>query len=96
MGKHYGGSIYKETIMNDNTETELNTGNVIPFMYGKEIAESGSWEVDDTVNIPRGEYEDLLEDSAFLDFLEYTVGPDVWENACNAFESWNEEDDDEA
>lgn len=33
--------------------------------------------VDDTVNIPKGEYEDLLEASAFLDALE-AAGVDNW------------------
>lgn len=75
----------------ENTETDLTTGSVVPFMYAGEMAEDG-YEVDDTVNIPRGEYEDLLYDSEFLAFIEEQVGPEVWENAVNMFEDGIEEE----
>lgn len=83
---------------NENTVTDLSTGNVIPFTYlGEEAEQLDLFEVDDTVNIPRGEYEELIEDSVFLFFLEQTVGPEVWDQALKLFDEHiaKMEDDDE-
>lgn len=77
---------------NENTTTDLATGTVVPFMYAGEMAdEDNGYEVDDTVNIPYGEYEELIEDSMFLSYLKETVGPDVWAQAESAYAQWNEE-----
>lgn len=79
-----------------DTETNVNTGNVIPFMYAGEMADTdNNFEIDDTVNIPRGEYEELIEDSVFLGFLRETVGEEVWANAEGAFEKWSLEQEDD-
>jgi len=71
----------------------------VTYLFGKDVHDAMNeaetpYLFDDTVNIPQNEYEDLLEDSAFLEFLEETVGPSVWSSACEAFEKWNEESDD--
>ena len=79
---------------NEDTVTDLTTGTVVPFMYMGEEAEDG-FEIDDTVNIPRGEYEELLYESEFLSFLEDTVGPEVWENAQAMFEAEMDEEEQE-
>lgn len=78
--------------MDNDSETNVNTGEVKNFMYGKEAADQMDlpYEYDDTINIPRNEYDDLLDDSVFLHFLEKTVGPDVWDAAHKAYDEWNE------
>lgn len=57
--------------------------NNVTYMYG---------EIDDTVNIPRDEYESLLEDSAFLESLRQ-AGVDNWDgfdHALEIFDKFNE------
>lgn len=44
--------------------------------------------MDDTVNIPKTEYNDLLEDSAFLGALEQ-AGVDNWDGYDFALEIFN-------
>lgn len=63
----------------DNDNISFTT-DALPFMYGR---------VDDTVNIPRNEYEELLERSAWLEALE-AAGVDNWEGYDNASDIYNE------
>lgn len=66
--------------------------NNVTYMFGKDVAEAQMglpFEVDDTVNIPRGEYEELLEDSLFLSHLE-DVGVDSWEGYGEALQAYND------
>lgn len=80
----------------DDTVTDLTTGSVVPFMYAGEMADSElGYEIDDTVNIPYGEYEELIEDSTFLGFLKNRVGPEVWAQAEHEYEKWNLEQEDD-
>jgi hypothetical protein len=62
--------------------SNMNEDNVT-YMYGEEAANAQAetkpaFEVDDTVNIPRNEYNDLLEDSLWLRSLE-DAGVNSWE-----------------
>lgn len=69
---------------------EDNNDNII-YMYGKEAAEGPV--LDDTVNIPRGEYDELLSDSMFLGAL-VVAGVENWsgyDEAEDLFNKWNEE-----
>lgn len=79
--------------MDDNNVIDLNTGKITPYMYGKEAHDEMSGGlVDDTVNIPRGEYEDLLEDSLWLRMLE-EAGVNEWEGydiALASYDAYNE------
>lgn len=77
-----------ENVMDNGTVVDLKTGDIRSYMYGQEIAE-GSGLVDDTVNIPRGEYEDLLEDSLWLRMLE-DAGVNNWEGYDEAFRLYDE------
>lgn len=81
--------------MDNNTETDLVTGESQPYMYLGEDAEGGLT-INDTVNIPIGEYEELIDDSMFLAFLRETVGEEVWANAEAAYDDYLEEQEDEA
>lgn len=78
----------------DNVMDDSRDDNVI-YMYGKEVHDQLEMDYEmndeDAVTISFEEYEDLIADSAFLFFLEETVGPSVWSSACEAFEKWNEE-----
>lgn len=74
---------------NDNTVTDLKTGETVPFMYAGEMAEEGEGMVDDTVNIPIEEYEELLEDSMFLEALS-RAGVDNWDGYDYAHEIFEE------
>lgn len=78
--------------MDNDSETNVNTGEVKNFMYGKEVADQMDlpYEVDDTVNIPRGEYEELLDDSVFLECLR-RAGVDNWDGWDYALEIYDEE-----
>lgn len=84
-----------------DTVTDLKTGQVSMFMYGNEAAEymeskQNGYVVDDTVNVPRSEYEELLDNDAFLDCL-FRSGVDSWEGFSEAqelFDLENEEDED--
>ena len=60
------------------------------FMYGD--LTDGVSTINDVVSIPRGEYEDLLQDSKFLSALEQ-AGVDVWDGydlAKEIFNAFNE------
>lgn len=79
--------------MDNNTVVDLNTGKITSYMYGEDIAnEMSGGLVDDTVNIPRGEYEELLEDSLWLQMLE-DAGVNEWEGydvALATYDAYNE------
>lgn len=74
-------------------DNENTTDDNVTYLYGKDVHDQMTkpFEVDDTVNIPQGEYQELIEDQEFLVFLQNTVGPEVWQNAQQAFFDWNEE-----
>ena len=69
---------------NDNISYTDQGEQKLPFMYGV---------IDDTVNVPRNEYEDLLERSAFLAALEDS-GVDNWEWYDEAVNTYNERNED--
>lgn len=52
----------------------------VSYMYGR---------IDDTVNVPRGEYEDLLERSAWLSALQ-AAGVNSWEGWDEALDIYDE------
>lgn len=58
----------------DNDNVSYTEEARLPFMYGR---------VDDTVNVPRNEYEELVERSAWLSALE-AAGVDNWEGKDTA------------
>lgn len=59
----------------------MNEKNNVSFFHGV---------IDDTVSIPRNEYNDLLEDSMFLACLE-DQGVDNWDGYQPALEAFMEE-----
>jgi len=61
----------------------------VTYMYGEDVFTTG---LDDTVNIPRGEYEELLERSAWLSALE-AAGVNEWEGWDEALGIYDERND---
>lgn len=65
----------------DNEDTN------VTYMFGRDVANNLEFGLDDTVNIPRGQYEDLLEDSIWLRHLEQ-AGVEEWEGFTNATDTY--------
>lgn len=64
----------------------------VTYMFGDFEETEGVGSVDDTVNIPRGEYEDLLEQAEWLRALE-AAGVDNWDGYDYAAEIYNKENE---
>lgn len=64
------------------------TDNIVTYMYGEDVAKMNENVLDDTVNIPRGRYEDLLETEAWNEALE-AAGVDNWDGIDFAQEIFN-------
>lgn len=66
----------------------------VTYMFGDiaeltEVPEEVGGLIDDTVNIPRSEYEELLESRAWLEALE-AAGVDNWDGFDYAQETYNQ------
>jgi hypothetical protein len=64
--------------------------NNVTYMFGN--PDELAFEVDDTVNIPRNEYENLLEDSHWLRSLE-AAGVNSWDGYDEALRLFDEENE---
>lgn len=64
------------------------TDNIVTYMYGEDVAKMNENVLDDTVNIPRGRYEDLLETEAWNEALE-AAGVANWDGIDFAQEIFN-------
>lgn len=65
------------------------TDSIVTYMYGEDVAEDlNTYVMDDTVNIPRGRYEDLLEAEAWNEALD-AAGVDNWDGIDYAQEIFN-------
>lgn len=81
--------------MDKNFDVVTGDGELRTYMYGEEVAkemEKGG-SVDDTVNIPVGEYYQLLADSRFLECLR-VGGVDSWDFYSDAIQLFEETKDD--